>query len=214
MKIGGIMDIDPIRPSTLNELASIQQEHCVSLLMPTHTTGSESRQDPIRLGNLLEQAEQQLSQRGLRRPEIEALLKPARDVVDQATFWQFQGNSLAVYLGNGISRFLRLPEAVDESVTIGPRFNLKPLLGSVASSDPFYVLALTEERARLYRGTRTEMEEIEAGGFPVALEEVVGQREAQSELQHHSGLAPPKARGDRGFRGDAGQADYHGHGEG
>lgn len=43
------MDVDPIRPSTLSELIEVEQDQCVSLYMPTHVTGSESRQDPIRL---------------------------------------------------------------------------------------------------------------------------------------------------------------------
>lgn len=208
------MDIDPIRPSTLNELATVEQDACVSLLMPTHVTGSEMRQDPIRLGNLLNRAEEQLISRGMRQTEIEDMLRPARAVIGQASFWQFQGSSLAVYLAKDMARMLRLPEAADESVTIGPRFNIKALLGATASSDPFYVLALTKEQARLYRGTRTDIEEVEAEGFPLIAAEVVGEREPHQELQHHTGAAPRGARGDRGYRSDAGQAMYHGHGEG
>src|SRR5690554_5279815 len=146
------MHTDPIRPGTLNELAAVEQDPCVSILMPTHTSGSETRQDPIRLENLLDQVQEQLKSRGMRRPDIEVLLKPARDVIGNASFWQFQGEALAVYLAEGATRLLRLPEAVDEAVMVGPRFNVKPLLGAMASSEPFYVLALTKEQARLYRG--------------------------------------------------------------
>jgi hypothetical protein len=208
------MDTDPIRPSTLNDLAAIEQQTCISILMPTHTTGRETRQDPVRLANLLDQVQGQLKEQGMHREEIEALLQPARDVVDQASFWQFQGASLAVYLAAGVVHLLRLPDAVDESVMIGPRFNLKPLLGSVASSEPFYILALTKEQARLYRGTRTDLEELQTEHFPVVASEVVGVREAEPELQHHGGKPPRGGRGDRGHRGDSGQANYHGHGEG
>lgn len=149
------MHTDPIRPETLNELAAVEQDPCVSILMPTHTSGSETRQDPIRLENLLDQVQEQLKFRGMRRPEREGLLKPARDVIHAASFWQFQGEALAVYLTAGMTRLLRLPEAVDESLVIGPRFNIKPLLGAMAASEPFYVLALTKQQARLYRGTRS-----------------------------------------------------------
>lgn len=209
------MNIDPIRPDTLSELAAVEQEHCVSLLMPTHPTGADSRQDPIRLDNLLETARAQLKARNMRRPEIEALLAPVCNVVNQRSFWQHQGSGLAIYLGDGVARMLRLPEAVDESVTIGPHFNIKPLIGAVASSEPFYVLALTEGRARLFQGTRNDLAELNDGGFPLAAEEVVGVREdIDEELQHHTGMAPHGARGDRGQRSDTGQAQYHGHGEG
>ena len=208
------MHTDPIRPGTLNELAAVEQDPCVSILLPTHTSGRETRQDPIRLENLLDQVQEQLKSRGMRRPDSEMLLKPARDVINDSNFWQFQGEALAVYLAEGMTRLLRLPEAVDESVMVGPRFNIKPLLGSMVSSEPFYVLALTKEQARLYRGTRSEFEEIVTAGFPLVAADAVGIREPVPELQHHGGKPPRGGRGDRGFRGDSGQANYHGHGEG
>lgn len=208
------MDIDPIRPSTLSELAAVEQDPCVSLLMPTHPTGADSRQDPIRLENLIDKAHADLKSRDMRRPDIEALLQPARDVIKQRSFWQHQGSGLAIYLADGTSRMLRLPEVVDESVTIGPHFNIKPLLGAVVSSEPFYVLALSEQRARLYQGARNDLVEIEDQGFPLAADEVVGVRDAEVQLQHDVGLPPRGGRGDRGHRGDMGQTGYHGHGEG
>lgn len=208
------MNTDPIRPSTLSELAAVEQDRCVSLLMPTHPTGADSRQDPIRLENLLDNAHDQLKSWDMRRPDIEALLAPVREVVNQRSFWQYQGSALAAYLADGVVRMLRLPEVVDESVTIGPHFNIKPLLGSVASSDPFYVLALTEHRARLYQGARNDLFEIHNQGFPLAADEVVGVRDAEVQLQHDVGLPPRGGRGDRGHRSDMGQTGYHGHGEG
>lgn len=208
------MNMDPIRPSTLSELAAVEQERCVSLLMPTHPTGADSRQDPIRLENLVDKAHAQLKARDIRRPDIEALLAPVRDVINQRSFWQYQGSALAAYLADGTTRILRLPEVVDELVTIGPHFNIKPLLGSVASSEPFYVLALSEHRARLYQGTRNDLVEIHDEGFPLSADEVVGVRDAEVQLQHDVGLPPRGGRGDRGHRGDMGQTGYHGHGEG
>ncbi|WP_164101929.1 baeRF3 domain-containing protein [Candidatus Laterigemmans baculatus] len=208
------MDMDLIRPNTLADLAAIEQENCVSILMPSHPTGKDSRQDPIRLENLLNKAQEALKERGMRRPDIDSLLEPARDVLGQLSFWQHQGYGLAIYLAPGTARMLRLPEAVQESMTIGPRFNVKPILASVAASDPFYVLALTEERAKLFLGSQKELVEINASGFPITAEEVVAVRDPEVQLQSHGGAAPPGARGDRGTPSDAGQAHYHGHGEG
>lgn len=202
------MDIDPIRPATLSELAAVAGTHCLSIFMPTHSTGAESRQDPIRLQNLLDAAAEQLKSRGLRRSEIESLLKPASEVVSQANFWQHQGAALAIYLTEGTARMLRLPERLDESVTIGPHFNIKPLLGAVSSSDPFYVLSLTEKDARLYRGSRNELVELEEGGFPVSATDVVAARDTEEQLQHQSFRDPSQGRG------DTMAGVFHGHGEG
>lgn len=208
------MNSDPIRPNTLSELAAVEQDVCVSLLMPTHPTGADSRQDPIRFENLLDRAQAELKDRGMRRPDVEKLLRPARERANQRSFWQHQGAALAVYIADGVARILRLPETVDEALTVGPHFNIKPLIGSVVSSEPFYVLALSENGARLYQGTRNELWEIQDQGFPVAADEVVAVRDAEVQIQHHAGAAPRGSRGSRAERSDAGQSDYHGHGEG
>jgi hypothetical protein len=42
----------------LMELISEQKGICVSIYMPTHRAGSETQQDPIRLKNLLKEAEE------------------------------------------------------------------------------------------------------------------------------------------------------------
>lgn len=207
------MDMDLIRPSTLTDLAAIEQANCVSILMPTHPTGKESRQDPIRLENLLNRAAEQLKDRELRRPEIEAILEPAQDVLGQLSFWQHQGNALAIYLAAGVVKMLRLPEGVEESLTIGPRFNIKPILGSVVSGEPFYVLALSEERARLFRGSRRDVVEIEAEGFPLAAGEVVGVRDPEIVLQYQSGPARSGGRGDRGLPPEGAPGHSHGQDE-
>jgi hypothetical protein len=208
------MDIDPIRPGTISELAVVEQQRCLSLYMPTHHTGREVRQDPIRLSNLLDQVHSQLTAQDMRRTDIEAWLNPVRELIRETNFWRFQGASLAIFLADGVFRILRMPTSTNECVTLGPRFNLKPLLESVAYSEPFYILALTKDKSRFYRATRSEFEEVEDAGFPLEAVDVVGIRDAEPELQHHSGKPPRGGRGDRGHRSDAGQAHYHGQGDG
>jgi len=46
--------------------------------MPTHRAGTETRQDPIRLKNLLSRAREQLVDGGLRSTEADGILEPAR----------------------------------------------------------------------------------------------------------------------------------------
>lgn len=48
----------------------------VSLFLQTHRAGPEIQQDPIRLKNLLKQAESQLTVEGLRSAEARELLAP------------------------------------------------------------------------------------------------------------------------------------------
>lgn len=67
--------------STLSqeELKSVMTEGhgpAVSVFLPTHRAGPDSQQDPIRLKNLLKQAETQLINEGIRAAEARDLLAP------------------------------------------------------------------------------------------------------------------------------------------
>ena len=61
----------------LKQLAETRGATCVSIYMPTHREGSEVQQDPIRLRNLLAEAERRLLGQGLRTPDVQAMLAPA-----------------------------------------------------------------------------------------------------------------------------------------
>ncbi|MGC9335283.1 MAG: hypothetical protein ACP5JJ_14105, partial [Anaerolineae bacterium] len=68
--------MDILDRKELERLGTEQNGWHVSIYMPTHRTGDEIQQDPIRLKNLLTEAEERLSAEGLRRPDIASILKP------------------------------------------------------------------------------------------------------------------------------------------
>jgi len=70
---------------------------CVSVYLPTHRSGSEIQQDPIRFKNLLKQAEERLANGEMRRPEAQAILRPAQRLLDDDGFWRHQSDGLAVF---------------------------------------------------------------------------------------------------------------------
>jgi hypothetical protein len=69
----------------------------VSIFLPTHRAGQEIRQDPIRLKNLVRQAEQQLIDEGTRAAEACNLLEPVAALVEDSAFWRRQAEGLAVF---------------------------------------------------------------------------------------------------------------------
>ena len=76
---------------------------CVSIFIPTHFKGPETQQDPIRLKNLLREAEQRLVELEIRPVEARELLAPAAALLDDADFWQHQSNGLALFMAEGFS---------------------------------------------------------------------------------------------------------------
>jgi len=170
----------------------------VSMYMPTHTAG-ETEQDPIRLKNLVQEAEGQLVEYGLRAPDAHALLEPALQLVPDAHFWQHQSNGLAVFLSPDMFRYYRLPYQFPELVVVGERFHVKPLLPLFSEDGVFYVLAISQKRVRLLQCTRYHAREVTPEAAPVSLGEALKYDQPEKQQQLHTA-------------GPGGLAISHGHG--
>lgn len=180
---------------------------CVSLYLPTHRTGAQLRQDPIRHKNLLTKAEDHLRQYGLRRPEIERLLEPAwrlnRDV--EGRFWTHQSDGLAMFLAPGLWRSYCVPLPFDELVVVNSRFHVTPMLPLLQVDGRFYVLAVSQRRVRLFEATRFNMRPLSPEGLPKNLAEALNIDEYVKENNFHSYRPAPN---------QPAEAMWHGHGGG
>jgi hypothetical protein len=87
--------MDTLTKKDLKTLVVKNEGWCVSIFMPTHRTGPDTQQDPIRLANLLREAEEYLLARGLRTPEVKALMTPAQTLLEEALFWRDQSDGFA-----------------------------------------------------------------------------------------------------------------------
>lgn len=112
--------------------------------MPTHRTGQDIQQGPIRLKNLLGVAEKMLLAKGVRHPEVQQLFQEAETLFAEGGFWQRQREGLALFLSPDMFRRYRLPLEFDEMVMVAERFHLKPLFPILSSDNIFYVLALSQ----------------------------------------------------------------------
>ena len=193
-----------------DELRSIVQEAqppSVSIYLPTHRAGAETQQGPIRLKNLLREAESRLVARGTPANSIERTLGPIRALLKNTPFWQHQDHGLAIFAGADSFHLYRLPLAVEELAVVGDRIHLTPLLPLLTRNGRFFVLALSQKQARLYEATRNEIRELDLGDTPGSLAEAVGHDWEQKSLQYRTGQTSPGSGGRR-------RAIYHGHGSG
>ena len=90
--------MDLLSGQELEQLIGKPGGPCVSIFLPTHRAGAETRQDPIRLKNLIGEARDLLLAKGLRAAEADVILAPARDLLGDGVFWRHQGDGLAVFL--------------------------------------------------------------------------------------------------------------------
>ena len=193
--------MDLLNRADVRALMSERGNLCVSLYMPAHRAGTQTKQDPIRFKNLLKQAEERLTNNGLRSSEAREILGPAQRLLDDDDFWQHQGDGLAVFASPDVFRHYRLPFEFSELVVVTDRFHIKPLLTLLSVGGRFYVLALSQKSARLFQGTRQSVAEVKLDSMPRSLAEALGHEEREKQLQFH--IATP-----------GGSPIYHGHGSG
>ncbi len=189
----------------LRSLTENQSPQCVSIYLPTHEAGNEIQQDPIRLKNQLSEAEDQLRQQGMNEKEIQALLKPATDLISNTSFWQHQNSGLALFITADKFRYYRVPLSFDELTMVSDRFYTKPLLPLITNDGQFYILAASQNKVALYQATRDSVQIIDLGNTPLSLEVALRYDDPEESLQGHtSSRAASVGGGQMTFSGQGG----------
>lgn len=185
---------DPVRPSDLQVLADLD-DRCVSLLMRTHRSGPVTRTGGDRLRRLMSLATEHLD------TDTTDLVASVEDLASDDSFWQHQGEGLAVYAApSGLLRF-RLPMPVADEVAVGAA-RLRPLVPASTSSAVVLVLALSSRRVRLFEATPWTMTEMTLGPIPAGVDELPRDRDLQQSLQ-----SSPQGGGTQNFHGHGGDAN-------
>ena len=197
--------MDLLSKRKLEELTGKPKGPCASIFLPTHQTGVDTRQDPIRLKNLLGEAREKLVARGLRTTEADAILEPAQGLPEDELFWRHQADGLALFLSPNEFHSYRLPLSFEELIVITDRYHLKPLLPLLAGDGRFYVLALSQNEVRLLGASRYGVDEVELGDdVPESLADALKFDDPERQLQFHTGSS--------GGGGGGRAAVFHGHG--
>ncbi len=191
----------------LQSLMEATGKTAVSIYMPTHRTGREQQQDPIRLKNLLDEVHDQLKSRGWNTAEVNKFLDPARSLFGDEHFFQHLSDGLALLLSEDVFRTYRVPIDFDEFVRLSDHFYLKPLMPLLTGDGHYYVLTLSQGKVRLLEGTRESLDEIDLEDVPDSLRKALMWDEAQEHLGWHTGT--PQGPGSRERR-----AMYYGQGGG
>lgn len=178
-----------VTPALVDELLAWRSDACVSLYVPTAVVGPATRQNPIRLKNAVAEAEDRLADRGLRSPDADAILRPARALVEAHAFWTRQGPGLAVFADRSAARVCRLDRSVGVLVTVGYRPHVKPLLATLRDDERWWTLALSQNRIRLLAcgPERGDVEDVTPADMPANLDEALGHEREEPHLQFHTG---------------------------
>ncbi len=149
----------------LTRLKNIRKYPCVTITLPTHRTSPENKQDPIRLRNLVKQARERLHKEFSKRElnGIESNLAKAEETVDH----NINKEGLIVYINEDLFKTVRVPFPVEENVLVDDNFATRHVIRALHSSENYYILTLSQQKARLFEAYNKEVNEIRDFGFPM-----------------------------------------------
>jgi hypothetical protein len=148
-----------IHRSDLRQLQAVNEYPSVSILLPTHRTSPDNKQDLV-----TETKNRLLGEFSAR--EMQPLFTKLDGLVEGVDYEHLL-DGLALYVNKDTARAFTLPFTVIERVVVDPTFATRDLVFTLNRTPRYYVLALSEKDSRLFEGFGASVEELRGGGFPM-----------------------------------------------
>ncbi|MEQ9063834.1 MAG: hypothetical protein RIE58_06635 [Vicingaceae bacterium] len=149
----------------LNQARNIHKVGCVSIVLNTHRSSPENRQDPIRLKNLLHEAEKRIAK------EVEAaiaknIVKNLKALVNSIDHSK-NLDSLILFANADHSSYTTLPVKVEDRVVLDRTFATRDLTRAMRRARSFFALVLSKQEARFLMGLNDQLVHEYKGNFPM-----------------------------------------------
>lgn len=170
------------------KLHDINQEHCISIFIPTHRVGEEvlQEQDALSLKVQLQHVKKKLAKKGLHKKTIDSITAPVQKLIDDNDnlFWRQQSDGLAIFIAENYFQKYTLPIYFEAYNYIADSFYLKPLMPLFVGDGSFYLMLLELGKVRLYECNQYSTSEIIIEDLiPENLQESVGYDYEEKNLQ-------------------------------
>ncbi|QIG48048.1 hypothetical protein G5V57_10125 [Nordella sp. HKS 07] len=144
-----MLHVDLPTAEDLTRLAAARGEGSVTIVLPTTRLTQEIGASIIELKNLAKEATRQLKDAGFDKRKISAIEEQIEHLSEDEDFWAHQATSLVLYVTPENLTSFRLPTRLAALVEVADRFHVKPLIRAAAFPDVAFILALSENSARL-----------------------------------------------------------------
>jgi len=118
-----------------------------SILLPTHRTSPDNKQDPIRVNNLAKEAGERLLAEFPRR-EVDPILVRLEKIMGEIDY-RYALDGLAICVNRDFAHKYYLPFTLNERVIIDETFATRDLVFALNRTPRYWVLALSEKPTRL-----------------------------------------------------------------
>lgn len=170
------MHIDTPTRSDIERLAAAREQFSISVYLPTSPVPAHDEENRLRARGLFDQAIARVKE--LADTQVaNSIEDELYALLDDSAFWTDLGRSLAVFATPAGVFEYRLANELTEYVAVSDRFAITPLLRAVTFPQAAFVLAISQNGARLVRaGEDSAAHAVEVPGLPRDAESAVGLR--------------------------------------
>ena len=151
----------------LQQLQSLTYIPALSILLPSHRTSPDNKQDPILVKNLVDEAVSRPAAEFSRR-ELEPLLTNLDTLVRKIDY-PYTLDGLALYVSHDFTKLYNLPFSVPARVVIDKTFATRDLVYGMHRLQRYWVLLLSQSSTRLLVGTGETIEEVSDQHFSMQM---------------------------------------------
>lgn len=168
------MHIDMPTRFDVERLAAARDPYSVSIYLSTSSVPADSEKNQSRARALFASAIDQLREGG-GKESVGVVEEFLSGLLEAPEFWFDMGRSLAIFASPSAVLEFRLPNELQDHVSVSDRFAITPLLRALTFPNAAFVLAISQNDARLIEVTTDQpAEEIAVPGMPRGAADAAG----------------------------------------
>ncbi len=149
---------------TLKELKDIFSENCITIIISTHRTNPDYLKDEVNLKNQIKEVERRIMADTTKRHALKLMdkLHALAEEIDHSHNLE----SLLLFVNDDMAEYTRLPIKVEDRVVIDDTFATRDLVRAMHIESGYYVLVLSQDKARLIEAMNNKVVKEFGAPFP------------------------------------------------
>lgn len=164
----------------LKKLKDVSSDCCVTIILQTHRTTPDNEKDSIVLKNLVKEAETRLLssyEKSLARNIIKRINTLTENINHRHNL-----ESLIIFANENIAEYTRLPVNVESRVVIDKTFATRDLARALLRETSYYILVLSQDKARLIEAFNDKVIAEIDNGFPMTNTDIIPVQRAEAAI--------------------------------
>lgn len=181
-----ISELAPLRLDQIQKLLGAAGP-CITLLLPSYRPGEQAKSMATLLKTSLQDTARQLARCKIPAAVAAALLEPLGKLAENEELLAGSHFGRVIFRSDGVFEQFELMEPATQALTVGGRFQIRPILTELHYPAEFYLLKLSMKDVGVLRCARLRAEHIRLPkGVPETLEEAMAFKPPDHDLENRS----------------------------